>query len=1365
MPPKTRSQTRRPVRKAAAKAKVSIKQQSTRPKTAQSRKRSSKKKEAKLPDAREDRRLRRDEVKSRPIYGPEPPPPLPVFGPVRPPPQLLNQNGAVVNGAYNDGDPDNEDNDGGVDQRPINLFPSNNFWNYYSQAQPQVPPHLPRFNNRGVPLTREEKIADALTFDGQIVYPGPLTENMNEQAIEQFAEELALIYQPWILHLHYQNGDVRSLPLYYNSHGQSLLRSIFGRDWGEGFTRNELPDVIKFSGPWGDILDEVDSSLSIQYIQFEAYTPAPNRPNNSAAFYAHRHTCSELIPILEKHQIFHTEQKRPDQEEHCLIQALRNAGISEEKLTSCKEFIRGTKSYVKTTAPQLEKIEKFLNINIVLCVAEKSKNQLKCRRRNLGQRPNVPTIELALLDKHLMFNEKLPNLHPNYMEDREHIIAEKGLSHPKLLKHYADRNEVVSCDHRDSDMTLFRLVSQLMLYGYIDTQQVDICPVVAKVDIKTVQLTQELIDMSYLKKDAKKKGRKSENKEEEEAEEEEQAEEEEEEEDRRKSQGAARSGLKEIYFAADFESFVNEHKHRACLAGVTELVALDALASSEPQDYRKVTTEDFGELFTRYRLFKPRNEEEEVGHEQSAIIVRELTEYLCSKICFLQRTGKQTTLPVCFFHNLRYDMTVYLSDCGYRVKNIVRRGGTIYSMQIFQGSSGLRGYIEFRDSAKLFGPGALAQCPAKFQLPDSLVKKEAINYKYYGRGPRNRLVSVREYSESKSFVSETDRIAFEDRVLENLKTCLEVDVVMQEDDEVEPLRFNPWQYYEYYLKYDVVVLAASLCVYRRDFCSLTDGIDPLQSLSVSSLISKVCKQNGCFDNVLPVSCILRKFLQQSVYGGRVCVHPDYELRRVEGTLQYLDGVSLYPSAMVELSKAIGLPTGKAQLLGAGEDPWQYPHFTVQVRITAARKSQASGIQFLCKRPTKTSVRDEENEVKAEEAEEEQEVEGLQYVGEFDIQRGDEPIVCVLDRITLEDYIEFHQIEYTVLQGVYWPGEPNRKWGNVIQEWFNLRLRYKQSGNKGMDTLLKLGMNSAYGRTILRSVDEQNVYKDRDGAAQTFLSNNFVTIKEFKDVGQESVEFTMEETDHSFTMPHAGSLVLSMSKRIMNRVMNCLSDLSSPIYYTDTDSMCIEDTIIPSLEALYNERYPYLPPLNGEGLCQFHSDFSVKGCQSIDIFSKRGYFIGKKMYLHILQATDSKNKILEWYKMSFKGVTQASLQHLASQFDSTRTYLGSEYSYIRGLELAFQQLIDGKALRALQNPPGEKQDLFLYSKGCVAIQTSSKPFYKCIGTKTAVREMHAELRRRRRLEQDQSEPVPKRVRLVEVPETEDEGTDGEIESNQ
>jgi len=686
-------------------------------------------------------------------------------------------------------------------------------------------------------------------------------------------------------------------------------------------------------------------------------------------------------------------------------------------------------------------------------------------------------------------------------------------------------------------------------------------------------------------------------------------------------------------------------------------------------------------------------------------------ERLSSEIRFKKDKKKmiiQTVLPVCFFHNLRYDMTVFLQDCGYRVKNIVRRGGTIYSIQIFTDPED-RLFIEFRDSSKLFGPGALSQCPAKFGLPSNLVKKEAINYKYYQRGKRNIHIPVHEYSHNKSFETEEGRHSFNQRVLENLQECKEY----AEFDE-QNQTFNPWRYYEYYLMYDVVVLAASLAVYQRDFRSLTE-VDPLQSLSVSSLISKVCHKNGCFENVLPVKNILRKFLQQSVYGGRVCVNPLYEGKKVEGKFQYLDAVSLYPSAMVKLSQEMGLPTGRAKLLEPGQDPFQYPHFTVQIKIRAARKSQHTGIQFICKRPVKS----------AEECDIDEEPEGLSYIGEFDVERGDDPIICVVDRITLEDYIEFHQIEYTVLQGVYWDGPTNNLWGDVIEKWFELRLRHKRTGNKGMDGLLKLGMNSSYGRTILRSVDEKNVYKNHSNS-KTFLADNFLTIKNFQNVGEESVEFTMESTDESSALVQAGCLVLSMSKRIMNRVMNCLSDLNSPIYYTDTDSMCINNEIIPQLEALYNERYPGLP-LIGESLGQFHSDFSVKGCESKDIFSKRAYFIGKKMYLHVLEARDSKNNVVEWNKMSFKGVTQASLQHLAKEHDETKTTVGGDSIYLRGLEAMFQRMVDGEGLRALQNPPGEKNELFLYSKGSVGIQTSSQPFFKTIGTKRAVKELNLELK--------------------------------------
>jgi hypothetical protein len=1151
---------------------------------------------------------------------------------------------------------------------------------------------------------RDRKIANAIqNFDGKTFFPFQIGEDLSNRQVDDLVDELELRNQPWILHLNYRNGDRKSIPLYYSSHATLILRAIFKKRWSEGFVRNELPAIIRDSAHWD--FDNEDAHLAIGSVSFEVYKNVAKHYNANAAFYPYRHTCPELTSILDKHQIFFKGHERPAGEDHCLLQSLRNAGISEEKLLVCREHLRGSKCFVNTTKPQIDKIGQLLGIKIDICTVEKKKDGVSRCRRNYRKKdstlnPHLPHIELTLIDRHIMFNEKLPQISVNYMAHRERIIKQKGLSDPYLLQYCRNIENGDFCrDTRESTMTLYKLITQMSKHGYIDEWEADICPVFPKVDMKTIQLTQEIIDLSYGKKKAEELG--------------EDKEEEVKEEKEMKAKPLT-SKPKEIYFAADFEAFVNETRHRACLAGIVPLRSLDELKSCEPQDYVKVESKDFAFLFRNYSLLKP-DEEEEENEDQSDTIVIRLMRKLGTEIRFKKdKKGKivQTVLPVCFFHNLRYDMTVFLQDCGYKIKNIVRRGGTFYSVQVFHDDEE-RLFVEFRDSSKLFGPGALSKCPDKFQLPKNLVKKEAINYKYYNREKRNRLISVQEYSHNKSFDTEESRLSFNHKVLENLQECKEYAMFDEEKQ-----TFNPWKYYEYYLMYDVVVLAASLMVYQRDFLSLTE-LDPLQSLSVSSLISKVCHKNGCFEGVLPVKNILRKFLQQSVYGGRVWVNPLYEGKVVEGKFQYLDAVSLYPTAMVKLSQEMGLPTGRAKLLEPGQDPFQYSHFTIQIKITAARKSQNTGIQFICKRPTKSS-----EECEVEDVEEEEE-EGLRYVGEFDVERGDDPIICIVDRITLEDYIEFHQIEYNVLQGVYWDGPTNNLWGDVIEKWFELRLQHKRSGNKGMDGLLKLGLNSAYGKTIMRSVDEQNVYKNKSNY-QTYLADNFLTIKNFQNMGQESVEFTMEKTDESSALVQAGSLVLSMSKRIMNRVMNCLSDLKSPIYYTDTDSMCINDSVIPQLESLYNERYPGTP-LIGEALGQFHSDFSVKGCDSKDICSKKAYFIGKKMYLHVLEAKDNKNNTIEWYKMSFKGVTQASLQHLAKDFDETKTTIGGESIYLRGLEAAFQKMVDGEGLRALQNPPGEKNELFLYSKGSVGIQTSSQPFYKSIGSKSAVKRLNLELK--------------------------------------
>jgi hypothetical protein len=1197
-------------------------------------------------------------------------------------------------------------------------------------------------------LHLELRWANAIeAFHNRTFTPAQIGEQLTNRQVKRIARDLDLEHQSWIMILTYFDGSTIQIPLYYNSHAELILRSVLGKAWSQGFTQNELPDAVKDSEHWD--FDNGNRNLGVLSIGFKVYRSSnSNRGRNNAAFYAHRHLCSELSSILDKHQIFFQGSERPEREEHCLINSLRNAGIEEERIAACKEHLRGSSCYLKITQKQIETTEQLIGRRINLITAQNRSNGT-IKRKNKGKvNSEEKCIELVLLDNHLMYNEKLPQVSNNYLANRDQIIKQKGLKDPNLLRYRLDNHYKVNLDNRSSHMDIYRLVSQLLRNGWIDRDQKDECPVFQKLDPKTIVLTEENIESSYDPKQVKKYEQSEDEKEEKE------------EKDEKK-----KTPVKEKYFAADFESFVNSGRHRVCLAAITPLVKLEELESNQENHYIKTRMSHFDKMREGYTLFTPDDEHSE---DQSENIICKFLDFLSSQIKFKKVNGKlvQTVLPVCFFHNLKYDLSVLLEDCKYPIKNLVRRSGAVYSAHIFSTHKKSKTlYFELRDSAKLFGPMQLKEVPEKFQLPDGLNKKDSVNYQYYNRGSRNVIITAEQYAVGKSFASESDRIAFVQQVLRNLKDtisqckpgqCFECScdcncyckckgINLSEckcyegcscytqckcsarctcnfdnycEFNEEKGTFNPWRYYEYYLNFDVLVLGAGLAIFQRDLFALTE-IDPLLSLSISSFASKTCKQNGAFDNVIPIKGVLRKFLQQSVYGGRVWVNKEYEGKMIEGRFQYLDGVSLYPSAMVELSRQIGLPTGKAKLLLPGEDPFQYPHFTVEIKITAARRSQKTGVNFIAKRPRKTSEECEELEEEGEEAE------SLQYVGEFDTSRGDEPIICVVDRITLEDYIEFHQIEYTVLQGVYWDGEPNRNWGNVIQGWFDLRLRHKQKGNKGMQELLKLGMNSAYGRTILRSVDEKNVYKTQDNY-RNYLEENFVTIKQFQNVGKESVEFALEQTDESSNLVQAGSLVLSMSKRIMNRVMGCLSDLNSPIYYTDTDSMCINDSIIPQLEALYNDRYPGTP-LIGEALGQFHSDFSVKGCDSKDIFSKRAYFIGKKMYLHVLEAKDKKGNTLEWLKMSFKGVTQASLQHLSKEHSETKTRIGDQSVYLRGLERIYQKMIDGQALRALQNPPGERSELFQYSKGGIGIQTTSKPFYKSIGSKRAVKELNLELK--------------------------------------
>ena len=172
------------------------------------------------------------------------------------------------------------------------------------------------------------------------------------------------------------------------------------------------------------------------------------------------------------------------------------------------------------------------------------------------------------------------------------------------------------------------------------------------------------------------------------------------------------------------------------------------------------------------------------------------------------------------------------------------------------------------------------------------------------------------------------------------------------------------------------------------FAVSNNELDILHSMTLPSFSNKYMGWNGAFDDMFHMKTALRNFQREAVFGGRTFVNPEYEGKRCSGVFEYLDAISLYPSAIVFMCQELGgFPTGPAMLLSekqlASPNLRQYlsetaSEYTVEIRIRAIRKRQMS-IPFISYKKPDVS---------------------LDYVNE--IPDGVEFLLSVVDKITLED---------------------------------------------------------------------------------------------------------------------------------------------------------------------------------------------------------------------------------------------------------------------------------------------------------------------------------------------------------------------------
>jgi hypothetical protein len=637
-------------------------------------------------------------------------------------------------------------------------------------------------------------------------------------------------------------------------------------------------------------------------------------------------------------------------------------------------------------------------------------------------------------------------------------------------------------------------------------------------------------------------------------------------------------------------------------------------------------------------------------NERRQLVVNEFMDILTNN-------GKIDSL--CYFHNLKYDY--HLLEPYLQIKKRCIKDNQIYNVVC----SYKKRKIEFRCSYKLI-PFPLANFGEVFNLDKDIRKKEAIAYEYYTAENNNKIINISEYAK---YLSVDDQHIFS-------KAVRECNTFNNSN-----LSFNPTEYYKDYLRLDCLVLKKGVQKFNYLIQQITqDKMSVYDCLTISSLTDKYMIKSGAYDGVYEVCGNLRAYIAKAVYGGRVCVNSKYEKQIVEGKIADYDGVSLYPSAINRLSREIGLPTGPATRFETDElYDWEdrtYSILTVQIK----KVNKHQQMPFIAHK-TESSIN-------------------------YTNTPPPEPII--IDSVTLQDYIKFHDIEYEILDGVYWDQGGNNKMGTVIQTLFNERLKYKKT-NKALANTIKLMLNSAYGKTIMKKtktctdIIQTHTSKLVKGSWKrvektnltNYVYNNFNTIKEYRQLNESTYEITRTKADDSYNRGHIGCAILSTSKRIMNEVFDVANDNGYTIYYTDTDSLHCNYDDVTKLEQKYFDRYNKV--LNGANLEQFHVDFDLDGACD-EIYATKSVFLGKKSYMDVLESKDTNGDTITGYHIRLKGITKEGLAHEVKKYNNNYFEL-------------YKDLASGKEIQMILNPfdkdNNSQKALFEFKDGKVSTRKSSE----------------------------------------------------------
>lgn len=562
---------------------------------------------------------------------------------------------------------------------------------------------------------------------------------------------------------------------------------------------------------------------------------------------------------------------------------------------------------------------------------------------------------------------------------------------------------------------------------------------------------------------------------------------------------------------------------------------------------------------------------------------------------------------IIYFHNLRYDY-----QCIYKYIKIissVQIQNTLYSIKaLYKGKN-----IEFRDSYKMISQ-PLKSFAKTFALK---VKKEIFPYDLYStENCRKQYLPLREINKYLS-LEDTNEMIKNLKELNLIKVC----------SQTNQLVFNHIKYREFYNNQDVIVLKKGMETFAK-WVKEGLNLNIYDYLSNASLADNYLIKEGCYEDVNQISGTVREFIQKCCVGGRVTTYNNQKWS-TNVKMEDFDAVALYTSSMARIP---GFPKGDPKICGCNLT-CDYSYMSIKIK-------KFNKVMFP---PTVSFIGDNGNRYWPSLEDQINWEQSLSANGNF------KDKLLYVDKITLEDTVKYHGIEYEIIDKICFNNGFNSKINQVISKVFKMRLQKKNEGNP-IQEVYKLILNSSYGKTLMKAHNTSYEYPDN---LDNYISKNANNIKEIIGSGVVKYQNVLEH----YNRAHCGSIVLSMSKRIMNEVTECIEEVGGKIWYNDTDSMHIESEYIDKIAKVFKNKYK--KELIGKHMGQFHCDFPN------DLHAIESVFISPKVYCDKLSDNT--------FHVRCKGISSKSLYYEAKQ-----NYGGDLIKmYNSNQKITFDLLCDGQ----------------------------------------------------------------------------------------